>query len=165
MLETNALFQKSFELVDSASVEVRRIAHNMMPEVLIKLGLIQAVQELCNSINAGKLILVSLQSYGMDNRLNASTEMMLFRIVQELMNNIMKHAQATEAIIQFNREGHRLSVTVEDNGRGFNLQETSATNAGLESVKSRVNYLNGNLSIDSEKEVGTTVLMDFLINE
>jgi len=164
-LETNELFQKSYELVDTASVEVRRIAHNMMPEVLIKLGMIQALQELCNSINAGKLLSVSMQSYGMEQRLNASTEMMLFRIVQELLNNIIKHAYASEAIIQFNRDGQRLSVTVEDNGRGFNLENSSGKKAGLESVKSRVNYLNGKLSIDSEKEIGTTILMDFLINE
>lgn len=164
-LETNELFLKSYELVDNASVEVRRIAHNMMPEVLIKLGLVQATRELCNSINAGRLMSCSMQSYGMEQRLNASTEMMLFRIIQELLNNIIKHACATEAIIQFNRDGQRLSVTVEDNGRGFNLEENSRKKAGLESVKSRVSYLNGKLSIDSEKEVGTTVLMDFLINE
>lgn len=164
-LEANELFQKSYELVDNASVEVRRIAHNMMPEVLIKLGLMQAIQELCNSINAGKLMSVSMQSYGMEQRLNASTEMMLFRIVQELLNNIIKHAYASEAIIQFNRDGDRLSVTVEDNGRGFNLEDNNGKKAGLESVKSRVNYLNGKLSIDSEKEIGTTILMDFLINE
>ncbi len=164
-LETNELFQKSYELVDNASVEVRRIAHNMMPEVLIKLGMVQAVQELCNSINAGKLLSVSMQSYGMEQRLNASTEMMLFRIVQELLNNIIKHAYATEAIIQFNRDGDRLSVTVEDNGRGFNMEDSNGKKAGLESVKSRVNYLNGKLSIDSEQEIGTTIMMDFLINE
>lgn len=164
-LETNELFQKSYELVDNASVEVRRIAHNMMPEVLIKMGLMQAVQELCSSINAGKLLRVSMQSYGMEERLNASTEMMLFRIIQELLNNIIKHAYASEAIIQFNRDDNHLNVTVEDNGRGFNLADTGTKKAGLDSVKSRVNYLNGKLSIDSEKEIGTTVLMDFLINE
>ncbi|TKC01464.1 tetratricopeptide repeat-containing sensor histidine kinase [Pedobacter cryotolerans] len=162
-LESNELFQKSYKLVDMASVEVRRIAHNMMPEVLIKIGLVPAIQELCNSVNAGKLLNVSVQAYGMDERLNASTEMMLFRIIQELLNNIIKHANATVVIIQFNREAERLSVTVEDNGRGFDLKENNTT-AGLQSVKNRVDYLQGKLSIDSEHEVGTTVLMDFLIN-
>lgn len=90
-------------MVNTASEEVRRIAHNMMPEVLIKLGLVQAVQDHCNSINAGKLLEVSMQMYGMDKRLNASTEMVLFRIIQELLNNIIKHAHAFEAISQFNR--------------------------------------------------------------
>lgn len=165
-LKEDPLFAKSYEMINTASEEVRRIAHNMMPEVLIKLGLVQAARELCNSISGGKLLQVSLQAYGMEKRLNSSTEIMLFRILQELLNNIIKHAQAKEAIIQFNREGNRLTVTVEDNGRGFSLAETDGkTHAGLSSVESRVSYLNGTLSIDSQKEVGTTVLMDFLINE
>ena len=164
-LKTNPLFTKSYEMVNTASEEVRRIAHNMMPEVLIKIGLVQATQELCNSISAGKLLQVSLQAYGMNERLNSSTEVMLFRIIQELLNNIIKHAQATEALIQFNLDQNRLSVVVEDNGRGFNLADKGPGNhAGLHSVESRVHYLNGKMSIDSQKEIGTTVMMDFLIN-
>lgn len=165
-LSQNPVFMKSYELVNTASEEVRRIAHNMMPEVLIKIGLIPAVQELCSSINAGRLLHTTLQVYGMEKRLNPSTEIMLYRIVQELLNNIIKHAHATEAILQFNKDGNRLSVTVEDNGRGFNTAEQEdKAGIGLESVKSRVTYLNGQLSIDSQQEVGTTVMMDFLIND
>lgn len=165
-LQVNPLFSKSYELINTASEEVRRIAHNMMPEVLLKMGVLQATQELCNSISAGKLLKVTMQSYGMEKRLNASTEIMLFRIIQELLNNIIKHAQATEAIVQFNKDGNRLSVTVEDNGRGFNTKETDEKiTAGLSSVQSRVQYLNGELSIDSQTEIGTTILMNFLINE
>jgi two-component system NarL family sensor kinase len=165
-LGTNPTFVKSYELVNTASEEVRRIAHNMMPEVLIKIGLIPAVQELCGSINAGRLLHTKLQVYGMDKRLNPSTEIMLYRIIQELLNNIIKHAHATEAILQFNKDGNRLSVTVEDNGRGFDTAgQNDKAGIGLESVKSRVTYLNGQLSIDSQQEVGTTVMMDFLIND
>ncbi len=166
VLKTDPLFAKSYELVNDASEEVRRIAHNMMPEVLIKIGLLQAVQELCNSISAGKLLHAKLQTYGMDKRLNASTEIMLFRIIQELLNNIIKHARATEAIIQFNKEGNRLSIIVEDDGQGFDLQaQGEKAKAGLDSVQSRVSYLNGKLSIDSQKESGTTIMMEFLLNE
>ena len=78
----------------------------------------------------------------------------------------MKHANATEVIIQFIKEEERLSVVVEDNGQGFNTQQfDESKSAGLETVKSRVSYLNGKLSIDSEKGIGTTIMMDFLINE
>ncbi|MBO9566052.1 MAG: hypothetical protein J7621_24975 [Niastella sp.] len=162
-LKESPLFQKSYELVDTASGELRRVAHNMMPEVLMKLGLIQAVQDMCASISSGKLLRVTLQAYGMDKRLNASGEIMLYRILQELLNNIIKHAQATEAIIQFNKNGNRLTVTVEDNGKGFNTQDIdTARHSGMESVKNRVHYLNGNINIDSQKGVGTTVLMEFL---
>lgn len=165
-LQENAIFEKSYDLVDTASEEVRRIAHNMMPEVLMKLGLVHALQDMCSNISAGKLLQVKLQSYGMEKRMNASTEIMLYRIVQELLNNIIKHADATKVIVQFNREADHLAVTVEDNGRGFNLQETDGNrHTGLETIKSRVNYLNGNISIDSEEEVGTTVLMEFLLND
>ena len=165
-LKTNDLFEKSYSLVDTASSEIRRIAHNMMPEVLMKLGLVQAVEDLCLNISAGKLLQVNLQVFGMDKRLNASTEIMLYRILQELLNNIIKHSQATEAIVQFNKEGSRLSITVEDNGRGFNMHENNGQpKAGMQTVKSRVDYLNGKLTIDSQKGMGTTVIMDFLVNE
>ncbi len=165
-LVQNELFNRSFELINTASQELRRVAHNMMPEVLIKLGLQQAVQDLCNNINAGRLLMVTLQSYGLHKRLNSATEIMLFRIIQELLNNIIKHAEATRAIIQFNKEEERLTITVEDNGKGFNTAgKEESIHAGLETVKSRVDYLNGNISIDSEEKVGTTVIMNFLINE
>jgi signal transduction histidine kinase len=165
-LKSDPLFQKSYEMVDTASAELRRIAHNMMPEVLMKLGLIQAVQDMCVSVSSSRLLKVSLQAYGMSQRFNAGTEIMLYRIIQELINNIIKHAQATQAIIQFNKDGNRLTVTVEDNGRGFNTQEVDAgTHTGMETVKSRVNYLNGNINIDSQNGIGTTVLMEFLVNE
>lgn len=166
MLRENQLFSKSYELVDTAAKEVRRIAHNMMPDVLIKLGLLQAVQEFCNSVSASRQLQVTMLEYGMEKRLSASTEVMLYRIIQELLNNIIKHARATEAIIQFNKLGDRLTVTVEDNGAGFDMEPSEGgVHAGLSSVKSRVNYLNGQLSIDSEKGIGTTILMEFLLNE
>jgi len=165
-LRENQLFQKSYTIVDTASEEVRRIAHNMMPEVLMKLGLANALKDLCDNISAGRLLNVSLEVHGLSKRLNTTTEIMLFRIVQELLSNIIKHAHASEAIIQFIREESRLSVIVEDNGRGFNTMNTDEQkHAGIETIKSRVDYLNGKMSIDSQKNVGTTIMMDFLINE
>ena len=89
-------------------------------------------------------------------------EIMLYRIIQELLNNIIKHARATVAIVQFIKDEDTLSITVEDDGQGFNMAETTAT-AGIETVKSRVDYLNGNISIDSQKNIGTTVTMEFIL--
>jgi signal transduction histidine kinase len=165
-LGNDELFQKGYAIIDTASVEVRRIAHNMMPEVLLKLGLVNALKDLCDSITAGKLLSVSLEVHGMNGRFNATTEIMLFRIIQELLNNIIKHARATEVIIQCVRDQSRLSVIVEDNGRGFNTAEAEAgPHAGMATVKNRVDYLKGHITVDSQKNVGTTVMMDFLINE
>jgi signal transduction histidine kinase len=162
-LKTNTLFGKSYELIDTASDEIRRIAYNMMPEVLVKLGLIPAVQDMCSDISAGKKIQVKLQYYGIEKRLPANTEIMLYRIVQELLNNIIKHAKATEAIVQFNLDDGRLMVTVEDNGIGFNPTGIDdKKHSGLEIIKSRVSYLHGKVTIDAQEHVGTTVVMEFL---
>jgi two-component system, NarL family, sensor kinase len=165
-LKTSALFNKSYQLIDTASDEVRRIAHNMMPEVLAKLGLLPAIQDMCSNISSGKLLQVKLQSYGMEQRLKAPVEVMLYRIIQELLSNIIKHAKATEAIVQFNLSNNKLVVTVEDNGRGFNLHSIDdKKHSGIEIIKSRVNYLQGVIAIDSAEEVGTTVMMEFLVED
>lgn len=162
-LKENELFKKSYEMVDTAAGEVRRIAHNMMPEVLLKLGLVNALKDLSDNINASRKLQVSLQVHGIEKRFKPSVEMMLYRIVQELLNNIVKHADATKAIVQLIKDNERLSLTVEDDGKGFKNNETvTANKAGLETVLSRVNYLNGNMQIDSQEGVGTTVMMDFL---
>ncbi len=163
-LQSHSLFQKGYSLIDTAAEEVRRIAHNMMPEVLMKIGLVNALQDLCAGISAGRSLNVSLEVHGMEQRLDATTETMLFRIVQELLTNVIKHAQATEVIIQFVREDNRLSVVVEDNGRGFHEEETgSIRRAGLETIERRVAYLNGKLHIESIKSIGATIMMDFSI--
>lgn len=161
--EHKTLLEKSSKAISSAASDMRRIAHNMMPEVLIKLGLIQAVQELADNINSSKQLKIVFQHFGMEERLSGSFEIMLYRIVQELLNNIMKHSDATEAVIQFIREENRLHITIEDNGKGFQALPESK-GVGLNSVKERVQYLNGKLSIDSEISTGTTVIMEFLLD-
>jgi signal transduction histidine kinase len=82
------------------------------------------------------------------------------------VNNIIKHAGASEAIIQFNRNGNNLSITVEDNGRGFDtLKAEEKHSMGIQTVRSRVMYLNGQMSIDSQNDVGTTIMIDLVLNE
>ena len=148
-----------------AAEDLRRIAHNMMPEVLQKLGLVQALKDFCNTINAKDSLQVSLLIYGMEERLNIQTEITLYRIVQELLNNIIKHAKATEAIVQFNRSENHIDITVEDNGSGFVPgKEENKPHAGLDIIKERVSYLNGTISIDSQPGIGTTVMIAFDTN-
>lgn len=162
----NPVYRKTMDLINSASDELRRVAHNMMPEVLLKVGLNEALQDLCNNITAGKLLRIKYQGYGMERRLAPSTEIMVYRIIQELVNNIIKHSGANEAIIQINRQGNRLNLTIEDNGRGFDTLEAEKNRSlGMATVRSRVDYLNGHLSIDSRKDLGTTVMIDILLNE
>lgn len=165
-IKENPLYRKTLDLMNNASDELRKVAHNMMPEVLMKVGLVEALTDFCNNISSGKLLNVTLQTFGMDKRLSSSTEIMLYRIIQELVNNIIKHADAREAIIQIIRDGNRLSLTIEDNGKGFDTKEAEEKRSmGMATVKSRVDYLNGRLSIDSNKDIGTTVMIDILVNE
>lgn len=161
-IKDNPIYKKTLDLINNASDELRRVAHNMMPEVLMKVGLVEALKDFCTTINAGKLLHINLQTYGMENRLSGPTEVMLYRIIQELVNNIIKHADATEALIQINRDEKRLSLTIEDNGKGFDTREAEEKRTmGMETVRSRVDYLNGKMTIDSRKGVGTTVMIDF----
>lgn len=159
-----AVFERSLDMLDTSIKELRRVAHNMMPELLTKFGLDEALKEYCNSVNATNLLSVKYQSIGMDNRIDKSSEIIIYRIIQELLNNIMKHAAATEAMVQLIKDESRLSVIVEDNGKGFDasLLENDK-GAGLTSIQSRVDYLKGRLDIHSEQGKGTLVNIEFNI--
>lgn len=156
------VFERSLDMLDTSIRELRRVAHNMMPEMLTKFGLNEALKEYCNTINSSKLITIKYQSLGMEARLDKSVEIIIYRIIQELLNNTMKHATASEAFVQLIREENRLSVVVEDNGKGFDssLMENNK-GAGLTNVRSRVDYLKGQLDIHAEPGKGTLVNIEF----
>jgi two-component system, NarL family, sensor kinase len=157
-----AVFERSLDMIDTSIKELRRVAHNMMPEILTKFGLDEAVKEYCNTINATKLLRVKYQSLGMDSRLNNSTEIIVYRIVQELLNNIMKHAAATEVFVQLIRDHDRLNIVLEDNGKGFEIASLeNSKGAGWVNIRSRVEYLKGRLDIHSVAGKGTLVNIEF----
>jgi two-component system, NarL family, sensor kinase len=156
-----AVFNRSLDMIDTSIKELRRVAHNMMPEMLVKFGLDEALKEYCNTVNATKLIVVKYQSFGMAGRIDSSKEITIYRVVQELLNNTLKHAQATEVLVQLVKEGNRLSVLVEDNGKGFDTAILEKNNgAGWMSIRSRVDYLQGRLDIHAEANKGTSITID-----
>jgi signal transduction histidine kinase len=162
--ENMTVFERSLDMLDTSIKELRRVAHNMMPEMLTKFGLDEAVKEYCNTINTARLLTVKYQSLGMEERLEKSVEIIIYRIVQELLNNIMKHAAASEAFVQIIREDNRLNVVVEDNGKGFDpLVSENNKGAGLVNVRSRVDYLKGQLAIHAEPGKGTLINIEFNI--
>lgn len=151
---------KSFENVimqlDQSISELRRVSHNMMPEALIKYGLKEALENYCENLNLSGKIDMQLQTYGMENRMEQSTEIVIYRIVQELLNNVIKHAEAAKVLIQLVREDDRFNLTVEDDGKGFDAKEIKG-GAGLANIKARIDYLNGNMDIVSKNGEGTSV--------
>lgn len=159
-----AVFERSLDMIDTAITELRRVAHNMMPEMLTKFGLDEALKEYCNTINATKLVSVKYQSHGMETRPEKSMEIIIYRIIQELLNNILKHAMASESFIQVIREQDRLNIVVEDNGRGFNVgMLENSKGAGWASIRSRVHYLKGQLDVHSEPGKGSLVNIEFVL--
>ena len=156
------VFERSLDMLDTSIKELRRVAHNMMPEMLTKFGLDEALKEYFNSLNTANLLAVNYQSVGMSNRLDSNTEIIIYRIIQELMNNILKHAAASQVFVQLIKDNNRLNIVVEDNGKGFDtaiLENNKG--AGWANIRSRVEYLKGQLDIHSEAGKGTLVNIEF----
>jgi len=161
-MDTNKeTYEKAYGLLDKASEEVRRISHNMASNVLSKFGLVAAMQDLCEVVNASKRLKINLKVTGLENRLESSREIHLFRISQELVSNTLKHAQASAITLQLTMHKDALNLIVEDNGIGFDTKVVkSKEGMGLENLKARVAHLNGTIEIDSVIERGTTVVID-----
>lgn len=151
-------FENVISQLDQSIAELRRVSHNMMPEALIKYGLKEALENYCENINVSGKINIQLQTYGMENRIEQSTEIIIYRMIQELLNNVIKHADARNVLIQLVRKEDHFNLTVEDDGKGFDTKENeNKTGAGLANIKARAEYLNGNVDIVSKKGEGTSV--------
>ncbi|WP_088125097.1 sensor histidine kinase [Roseivirga misakiensis] len=154
-------FLTASELLDLAAGEVRNISHDMMSGVLAKFGLIPALEDLKTRISeTGKLDL-NLYVNIKDNLLSGEQELQLYRIVQELISNILKHSQATETNIQLNQNEGSVNLIVEDDGVGFDPKRLeNADGIGLSNLKARVAKLEGTFHVDSGKGAGTTISID-----
>jgi len=157
--ENHQAFERSMDMLDSSIREMRRVAHNMMPEALIRFGLNTALNDFCNDINQSGALIISYQSIGLEGvSIDQTTSITLYRIVQELINNTMKHAKATTSIVQLTISNGQLSLTVEDDGKGFDTTILN-TNKGIGwvNIKNRVEFLKGKLDITSKEGEGTSV--------
>jgi signal transduction histidine kinase len=152
-------YQRANLLLDEACKEVRNISNNMQPGALLKLGIVPAINDLIIRAQGKSQPNIDFQHYGMDNKLDNSLALNIFRIVQELMNNSLKHAQADEILVQLIQKDNEIILMVEDDGIGYD--EPSVTKGmGTENIASRVNFLKGDISIHSVKGTGTTTLIN-----
>lgn len=157
---------KIINQLDKTIVEMRKIAHNMMPEALLKLGFAEAIQDYCNGLNESKAIHVALINLCPDYSFDKSIEIVLYRIVQELINNAIKHAEAKNIIVQISKNENILYLTIEDDGKGFEVgAELSSVGTGLKSVRSRVDYMKGKIEIVSLSKSGTSIMIEIPIPE
>ncbi|MCG2616395.1 sensor histidine kinase [Terrimonas sp. NA20] len=157
--ENARAFERSMDMLDSSIAEMRRVAHNMMPEALVKFGLDTALKDFCNDINQSGALKVTYQSIGLENlSIDQTTAITIYRISQELLNNIMKHAAAKTAIVQLSHSEDTISLTVEDDGKGFDISILNgARGIGWTNIQTRVEYLKGKTDIQSAPQKGTSI--------
>jgi two-component system, NarL family, sensor kinase len=156
-------FEQSVKLLDNTIGELRKVAHNLMPEVLIRFGLDEALKEYCSSIQTSSNIAVIYQRFGKERKLSRQAEINIYRIVQELVNNALKHAGAKQIIVQLTKSPGKTSITVEDDGKGFDVKTSrQKKGAGMSNIEYRVNYFKGSFDIVSEPDNGTSVNIELM---
>jgi signal transduction histidine kinase len=154
-------FSKTHSQINDVYEDVRRISHNLMPMSLSKAGLPSALEDLSHKMSGTKKLHIDVQTIGLEKRLDSTTEITLFRVIQEAMKNILNHAEAKNVIIQLINDGNLLALTIEDDGKGFDIQDAEkASGLGLKSMKSRIEYLNGKMDIKSKVGKGTSMYVE-----
>ena len=149
--------QSLSDLIDGAATEVRTISHQMLPKELEQFGLVTALESILHIIKGSGGMACTFNYHNMNERLSQVIELGLFRIAQELINNINKHAEATEVNVQLLKRSKHLVFIVEDNGKGFDYELNKSTGIGLMNIESRVQGLKGILHYESKPRSGTLV--------
>lgn len=135
-----------------------------MPEVLLKQSLPEAVRLYCDSVQDEGVLNIDFQSYGSFDSISQSYKLNLYRIIQELIKNITVHSKADRVLVQLLQNENKLNVSVEDNGRGFNVNETKG-GMGLHNIRTRVSSMDGHFILESEPGKGTTIIIELDIHE
>lgn len=157
------------QMLDDTIESVRAISRDLMPSTLEKFGLSQAIKEICERISSATKLPIHFQEEGHPNPLDKNKEVMLFRVVQELLNNALKHAQASAMDVHMNWN-HELSISVEDNGKGFDssLQRDAQGNSkglGLFNIENRARLLGASVLFDKPaSQKGTRILLRLPLN-
>lgn len=150
-------YQKMIDLVDDSCKEIRSISHQMMPNALLKSGLASALKEFLDRIDA-RILRINFHAEGLDRRLPTDVETVLYRVLQECVNNVIKHAAAESLEISLIKDSDGIAVTIEDNGKGFDRTTGEFEEGiGLKNIRTRVGYLKGTVEFHSQPGRGTLV--------
>lgn len=160
-LRQSAAFNDIELLLAETTEEIRLSAGHLMPDILLQKGLSKAITQYCATVKRPETLDIDLQLYGAIDEIHYKMQLNIYRIIQELINNIVRHARATKAIVQVIRKESDINITVEDNGAGFN-KSLVEEGYGLNNVKFRVKESGGTMQIESEPG-GTTVFVEFII--
>ncbi len=150
------VIDRAARLLEQAAGDVRKISHNMMPGLLTRYGFFEAVEDLFERLDESEQMHMKCEITGETGRMPENTEIMLYRIIQELVNNTLKHAEAKHIALSLATGPGKLTMNYRDDGKGFDLEEQRRSRSiGLTSIESRVNFLNGSLSVDTAPGRGT----------
>ncbi|MBX2827686.1 MAG: sensor histidine kinase [Flavobacteriaceae bacterium] len=156
-LEQLNITGKTNDLIDEACLEVRRISHNMMPHALSISGLSGAVEDLAENLKEEGYE-VTLEMSQVPSEIDNTRKVMLYRLLQEIISNIRKHAEAKTILIQLLGHKNEIHLIVEDDGKGFQLNVAEENGGlGLKSINSRVEFLDGKIHWDTQPGQGTTI--------
>jgi len=159
-LSEKAGYTRVWNLLREMGNTVREAAHNLMPQVLLHNSLPEAIRLFCTQVNEGKSLQIDVQAYGDFTPLSTAFKLFVYRIVQELVQNAIKHANASKMLIQLVYNDHTFSITVEDNGQGI-TRATEYSGIGLQHLQSRIQSMNGQFSLESFDGKGTTIYIEF----
>lgn len=151
-------FEQSIGQLDSTIAELRKIAHNLMPEALVKFGLSEAINDFCISQTQATHIHIAFENLGETRKLDNTANTYIYRIVQELINNALKHGKPMDILVQMTTTPSKILLTVEDNGTGIDdIKLAASKGIGIANIKHRVSYFKGNLSFENNEPKGTVV--------
>ena len=163
-IDQETLFNKTENLIDEAYLKVRSIAHAKNAGVLANQGLLIAITTMAEKISSADKIKIEVIDYGLDQQLDNSFEISVFRIIQELVTNIIKHANANNATINISLYDKNLNIIIEDDGKGFEFNKLILKKGmGISSIITRVEHLEGNFEVDSTKGKGSSIIINIPI--
>ena len=154
--QLSELYDKSIELLENAINETRSISHSLTPSGLKEFGLISSLESIIKNISSDNSLKINFE-HDIDFKLNEDMEIGIYRIIQESLHNIMKHANASRADIYLKKRDYGISLKINDDGEGFQADEVTGKGVGLHNIRNRVRYLSGDVEITSKPAEGTSV--------
>jgi len=164
---TVSLVENSEHLLTDIQTEIRNIAFNLMPAILVKEGLLLAVRELTRRISKASSIQIELAIHDVPERLPAVVEVSVYRIIQELLANIIKHSKASKITLSFTGYKEEVVLTIEDNGNGYDLNkfQHSENSNGWRTIQTRINLIKGEIDFDTMAgRKNSTVIINIPVN-
>ena len=158
----NGKINQAIEEVNELANEVRQFSHSFSPVLLQKKGLRESLEHFISHVNEGDGLYIQFEMIGSMESSSFRYELLIYNIIQELIQNIIKHSNATEGIVQLLLEDELVSIFVEDNGKGFDVNKVSQ-GLGFLQIKQLVTFVNGTLQVDSTENMGTRISIEFTV--